>query len=168
MEDVQKAIIATICILVLAGGGTLNNISERANTNGEEIDENRVSLRENSESLMVQSSNTENLSAEVELLKSGPNWVNVVSENDLTWSISLNDSQWLEVKSSRYIFHYQGNDPDQTSNNPLYISEAGGYYVSTGMYSPIFGGTYSVDLTQNIDEDYVVQRWSIIYRIHEV
>ena len=117
---------------------------------------------------MVQSSNTENLSAEVELLKSGPNWVNVVSEDDLTWSISLNDSQWLEVKSSRYIFHYQGNDPDQTSNNPLWISEAGGYSVSTGMYSPIFGGTYSVDLTQNIDEDYVVQRWSIIYRIHEV
>ena len=39
MEDVQKAIIATICVLVLAGGGTLNNISERADTNGEDLEE---------------------------------------------------------------------------------------------------------------------------------
>ena len=105
---------------------------------------------------------------EITYHESGNKEVTTLKTDDLAWSISLNDSQWLEVKSSRYIFHYQGNDPDQTNNNPLSISEAGGYYVYSGMFSPIFGGTYSVDLTQNIDEDYVVQRWSIIYRIHEV
>ena len=172
MEDVQKAIIATICVLVLAGGGTLNNISERAEANGDEIEQNQVLLGENKESLMVQSSITENLTEEVQFLKSGPEWVNVIGDRDQTWSISLNQSQWLEVMSFNFVYVETGDGQDsEPSMQSEDLLEESGYEIRDHLdwgFSPIFGGNWNIDMEQLRDGTKMIQSWSLVYRIHEV
>jgi hypothetical protein len=57
----------------------------------------------------------------------------------------------------------------------LAVNEQAGWSVSTG-FSPIFGGDYSICgmlvegncYSTDIDGDWYISDWSIIYRIHSV
>ena len=119
---------------------------------------------------------TDNTTTAVE--DDGPDWINDVGNVSSLWNISLEEDQWLEVKSATTVLIDLRSiemfslpsalmSADNYTLNPLFSS-----------YSPIFGGSYSwcallvempyycYDLSN--DEELYLLNWSIIYRIHEV
>ncbi len=122
------------------------------------------------------------LSEDVTLLMDGPQWVNEVGTADDTWTLALNDSQWLEVKSATYIRNYGENTSNgYWESRTAAIFEEGGWSLpSEGGYSTIFGGSYSLCVTGHSGpsglectmayshEDWSNGGWSVIYRIHDV
>ena len=103
----------------------------------------------------------------------GPNWVNERGNASQTWNISLEEDEWIEVKSATSLGHKDGEYYSGTS----YILSESGYRVMVG-FSPIFGGNYSFCgyeelssdgcVTPDNDGEVSYDEWSIIYRIHEV
>ncbi|MDA7555635.1 peptidylprolyl isomerase [Euryarchaeota archaeon] len=105
-----------------------------------------------------------------------PLWINDRGNSSHDWKVSLNDEQWLEVKSSRALEYYQFQGEDRWSSTDYYVRSDTGHYVYEGEYSPIFGGNYSIcysagnnlnDCPYSNSQRSLVE-WSIIYRIHNV
>ena len=67
------------------------------------------------------------------------NWINDRGTGNDTWTISLEDDEWLEVKSSQSLKEY--NDPDDGHSNQFQqssmIVEDNGWEMYEG-HSPIF------------------------------
>ena len=102
-------------------------------------------------------------------------WINDRGDSSQYWEISLEDDQWLEVKSVMYVLQfYEGNESSSIMNQGTVLSSEG-FRVGSG-FSPIFGGTYSSCAThygseypclnEDLDGDWTVSEWTIIYRIH--
>ena len=100
-------------------------------------------------------------------------WINEVGNTSEPWSLSLEDNQWIEVKSATSLGYKDG----QYYNYVSYILSESGYMVGEG-FSPVYGGIYSFcgpeelqsDGCRDVDNDGEVSydEWSIIYRIHSV
>ena len=98
-------------------------------------------------------------------------WINDRGDSSQLWEISLEDDQWLEVKSVVTVINYEGEDSQVGS----FVRSEEGFEVVEG-FSPIFGGDYSwctIDYGSELpcanedpDGDWVVVEWTIIYRIH--
>ena len=103
----------------------------------------------------------------------GPDWINDRGDVAQTWSITLEEDEWIEVQSVQSLGAY--NNDSIIFNS--YIASEEGFAVGVG-FSPIFGGNYSLCisgelrydgcLTEDPDGDWVATEWSIIYRIHEI
>ena len=105
-----------------------------------------------------------------------PQWVNDVGTNPINWNLSLNQNQWLEVKSSVGLLVIgENSSQEEITQYGLAVSEQTGWSVSVG-FSPIFGGDYSICgmllegncYSTDPDGDWYISDWSIIYRIHSV
>tara|TARA_B100000768_G_C11173993_1_gene329989 strand:- start:366 stop:800 length:435 start_codon:yes stop_codon:yes gene_type:complete len=105
-----------------------------------------------------------------------PQWINDVGTSPINWNLSLNQNQWLEVKSSVGLLVIgENSSQEEITQYGLAVSEQTGWSVSVG-FSPIFGGDYSICgmlLDENCystdpDGDWYISDWSIIYRIHSV
>lgn len=100
-------------------------------------------------------------------------WINEVGNTSEPWSLSLEDNQWIEVKSATSLGYKDG----EYYNYVSYILSESGYMLRDG-FSPIYGGSYSFcgpeelqsDGCRDVDNDAEVpyDEWSIIYRIHSV
>ena len=98
-------------------------------------------------------------------------WINDRGDSSQLWEISLEEDQWLEVKSAVSVLEYQG---DLMSYNS-FVRSSEGFAVSSG-FSPIFGGNYSwcamsfggelPCANEDPDGDWTVSEWTIIYRVH--
>ena len=98
-------------------------------------------------------------------------WINDRGDSSQLWEISLEEDQWLEVKSAVSVLEYQG---DVLSYNSFVRSEEG--FAVYGGFSPIFGGDYSwctMSFGEQIpcanedpDGDWTISEWTIIYRVH--
>ena len=99
-------------------------------------------------------------------------WINDRGDSSQFWEISLEDDQWLEVKSAVTIIEYQGELMSFSS----FVRSSEGFAVSSE-FSPIFGGEYSwCTMSMNAEEmpcinedpdgDWTVSEWTIIYRVH--
>ena len=104
-------------------------------------------------------------------------WINDTGTNQVNWSVSLSENQWLEVKSALGLIVYaEGTSQEETAQRGLLVSEINGWYISTSGFSPIFGGEYSICgmrvddgcYSTDPDGDWNFANWSIIYRIHSV
>jgi hypothetical protein len=103
-------------------------------------------------------------------------WINDVGIDSETWSLSLSDDEWLEVKSATAIKVSIGN-PDNVWAGGMDICSDSGYIVGIG-YADTFGGNFTNGIVENsispngdtcsMSPDYLVQSWSIIYKIHKV
>ena len=101
-----------------------------------------------------------------------PQLVNDRGDSSQFWEISLEDDQWLEVKSAVTVINYEGED----SSHGSFVRSEEGFAVASG-FSPIFGGDYSwctmsfgsefPCANEDPDGDWVVVEWTIIYAIHE-
>ena len=102
-------------------------------------------------------------------------WINDRGDSSQYWGISLEDDQWLEVKSVMYVLQfYEDNESSSIMNQGTVLSSEG-FRVGSG-FSPIFGGTYSSCATyygseypclnEDLDGDWTVSEWTIIYRVH--
>jgi hypothetical protein len=105
-----------------------------------------------------------------------PHWINDVGTSPITWNLSLNPNQWLEVKSSYGLLVMgENSSQEEITQYGLAVSEETGWSVNGG-FSPIFGGDYSIcglSVEENCystdpDGDWYISDWSIIYRIHSV
>ena len=99
-----------------------------------------------------------------------PEWINDRGDSSQFWEISLEDDQWLEVKSAVSVLEYEGELISYTSS----VRSTEGFAVSSGL-SPIFGGNYSwcsavlyeyPCINEDPDGDWIVSEWTIIYRVH--
>jgi len=107
-----------------------------------------------------------------------PQWANDVGTNLINWNLTLNDNQWLEVKSSVGLLVIGGGNGSQqeTVQYGMTVSEQTGWTVTSTGFSPIFGGTYSICgmmidencYSSDPDGDWTITQWSVIYRIHSV
>ena len=98
-------------------------------------------------------------------------WINDRGDSSQLWEISLEDDQWLEVKSAVSVLEYEGELISYTSS----VRSTEGFAVSSG-FSPIFGGNYSwcaMSFSGQLpcaneapDGDWTVSEWTIIYRVH--
>ena len=98
-------------------------------------------------------------------------WINDRGDSSQLWEISLEDDQWLEVKSAVSVLEYEGELISYTSS----VRSTEGFAVSSG-FSPIFGGNYSwcamsfsgqlPCANEDPDGDWIVSEWTIIYRVH--
>ena len=99
-------------------------------------------------------------------------WINDRGNSSQFWEISLEDDQWLEVKSAVSVLEYQG---EMLSFNS-FVKSTEGFAVNSG-FSPIFGGDYSwcsmsmsgeelPCVNEDPDGDWSVAEWTIIYRVH--
>ena len=104
-----------------------------------------------------------------------PQWINDVGTSPINWNLSLNQNQWLEVKSSYGLLVIGENSTqEEISQYGLAVNEETGWVVAG--FSPIFGGDYSICgifVEENChstdpDGDWYISDWSIIYRIHSV
>ena len=104
-----------------------------------------------------------------------PNWINEKGDEKIDWNLSLEENQWLEIKSSVFWYSYNG-DSDVYRQSLVISSELIPMIEGTG-YSPIFGGTYEACVfyaegvcyaTNPENNAFELNNWSIIYRIHEV
>ena len=102
-------------------------------------------------------------------------WINDRGDSSQYWEISLEDEQWLEVKSVMYVLQfYEDNESSSIMNQGTVLSSEG-FRVGSG-FSPIFGGIYSSCasyygseypcLNEDLDGDWTVSEWTIIYRVH--
>ena len=105
-----------------------------------------------------------------------PQWMNDVGTSPINWNLSLNQNQWLEVKSSVGLYVIgENSSQEEITQYGLAVSEQAGWRVSAG-FSPIFGGDYSICgmlveencYSTDPDGDWYISDWSIIYRIHSV
>ena len=105
-----------------------------------------------------------------------PQWINDVGTSAINWNLSLNQNQWLEVKSSVGLLVIgENSSQEEITQFGLAVSEQTGWSVSVG-FSPIFGGDYSICgmlidgncYSTDPDGDWYISDWSIIYRIHSV
>ena len=105
-----------------------------------------------------------------------PQWINDVGTSPINWNLSLNQNQWLEVKSSVGLLVIgENSSEEEITQYGLAVSEQTGWSVSVG-FSPIFGGDYSICgmlidgncYSNDPDGDWYISDWSIIYRIHSV
>ncbi|MDA7845934.1 hypothetical protein N9A87_02665 [Euryarchaeota archaeon] len=108
--------------------------------------------------------------------KDEPQWINDVGTSPINWNLSLNQNQWLEVKSSVGLLVIgENSSEEEITQYGLAVSEQTGWSVSVG-FSPIFGGDYSICgmlidgncYSNDPDGDWYISDWSIIYRIHSV
>ena len=106
-----------------------------------------------------------------------PRWINDVGTSPINWNLTLNQNQWLEVKSAVGLWTTNSNSSDEEINQyPLTVIEQNGWKVGSSGHSPIFGGTYSMCglmveescFSSDPDGDWFVTDWTIIYRIHSV
>jgi len=107
-----------------------------------------------------------------------PQWVNGVGTNLINWNLTLNDNQWLEVKSAvgLLIIGDENSSQQETVQYGMTVSELTGWTVTSTGFSPIFGGTYSICgmmMDENCyasdpDGGWTITQWSVIYRIHSV
>ena len=98
-------------------------------------------------------------------------WINDRGDSSQFWEISLEDDQWLEVKSAVSVLEYEGELISYTSS----VRSTEGFAVSSG-FSPIFGGNYSwcamnfggqlPCANEDPDGGWIVSEWTIIYRVH--
>ena len=97
-------------------------------------------------------------------------WINDRGDSSQLWEISLEDDQWLEVKSAVSVLEYEGQLISYTSS----VRSTEGFAVSSG-FSPIFGGNYSwcsavlyedPCINEDPDGDWIVSEWTIIYGVH--
>ena len=194
MEQIQTATIAVILLLSLMGGSSLNNIDDRSEANADSIDEDRdrlADLEDMDNSMQAKSNQLEGMvtmnvqsiqmiSEDVALLIDGPQWVNDVGNGSNPWSLTLNDTQWLEVSSATWIVEGQ-----TTRLSPLAVIESEGWQAYSSDFdlasadswtgpAAIFGGNwficqstsdYEGGGTCNTD---AIHQWSIIYRVHDV
>ena len=75
-----------------------------------------------------------------------PQWINDVGTSPINWNLSLNQNQWLEVKSSYGLLAMGGDEnssQEEITQYGLIVSEDTGWSVNAG-FSPIFGGDYSI------------------------
>ena len=69
-----------------------------------------------------------------------PQWINDVGTSPITWNLSLNPNQWLEVKSSYGLLVMgENSSQEEITQYGLAVSEETGWSVNGG-FSPIFGG----------------------------
>lgn len=193
MEQIQTVTIGVILLLSLAGGSSLNNIDDRSEVNADSIEEDRerlADLEDMDNSMQAKSNQLEGmitmnvqsiqmLSDDVALLIDGPQWVSETGNSSNPWTLSLTDTEWLEVSSAVWI----GQTP--TRQNLLGIHEEGGWMahsstsdnagneVWTGP-AAVFGGNWFIcqstsDYRQSGTCDTSgISEWSVIYRVHEV
>jgi len=100
-------------------------------------------------------------------------WINDRGDSSELWEFSLEDNQWLEVKSAMTVMNYESQT---IFHNSFVVSEEG--FAVSGGYSPIFGGDYSwctmnygseiPCANEDPDGDWAIEEWSIIYAIHEI
>ena len=102
-------------------------------------------------------------------------WINEVGNASEPWSLSLEDDEWLEVKSAQIITSYggQGNLNLETA----FICDNDNTAIFNSGHSPIFGGDYQIYPPNFITNSEEIRcdlsgaslvDWSIIYRIHSV
>ena len=110
-----------------------------------------------------------------------PAWVNNVGTDVVNWSLSLNNNQWLEVKSA-YVLVGHTSTMNNESQTPILeqigmiVQEDSNWILSSDSHSPIFGGNYhlcafyddGVCFDSHPSASYSVVEYSIIYRIHSV
>ena len=105
------------------------------------------------------------------------NWINDRGTGNQTWTISVEDDQWLEIHSIAMLKTYFGEEANNEYQTSSILIEDEGWEIAGG-YSPIFGGNYTMcawlleedcysEYPYN-PEDHEIRHWSIIYRIHEV
>jgi len=105
-----------------------------------------------------------------------PEWINDRGDSSHDWNVSLNDEQWLEVKSSRALEYYEFQGEDRWASTHYYVRSDTGHFVFEEEYSPIFGGNYSIcyNAGNNLsncphsNSERMLVEWSVIYRIHNV
>ena len=99
-------------------------------------------------------------------------WINDRGDSSQLWEISLEEDQWLEVKTAVSVLEYEGEFMSYTS----FVRSSEGFAVYSG-FSPIFGGNYSWCVmnfsveglpcaNEDPDGDWTVSEWTIIYRVH--
>ena len=100
-------------------------------------------------------------------------WINEVGNASEPWSLSLEDDEWLEVRSAKMILEETGTG--QFSSTSAYVCSDSGYIVQE--YAITFGDNYT--MSTNLQNDggnpcagdptwATLHSWSIIYRIHSV
>ena len=107
------------------------------------------------------------------------NWINDRGTGNQTWTISVEDDQWLEIQSITMLKTYDNGEEDDFNEYQIssILIEDDGWEIAGG-HSPIFGGDYTM-CAWHLDgdcyseypynpEDHEIRHWSIIYRIHEV
>ena len=107
---------------------------------------------------------------------SEPDWIN--DRGVGVWSLSLNDSQWLEVKNAHVLYTAESG---ANSSNPATVQASGGWRIYASGHSPIFGGDYQIctytyqnsrecygNSPENPNDPFSQREYSIIYRIHEI
>ena len=125
----------------------------------------------------LDSLNEDDLDALIQLIEeSNVDWINDRGNATETWSISLEDDQWLEVKSTSALINWEDEGQTTTLTIGGAILEDEGWRV--GSFSPIFGGdyTYCQQYVENVCWDnhnssevqFDVIGWSIIYRVHQL
>lgn len=125
----------------------------------------------------LESLDEDELDALIQLIEeSSVEWINDRGSASETWTISLEDDQWLEVKSAGSLINYEDEGQSTTISISGAIMDDDGWRV--GSFSPIFGGnyTYCQQYIENLcwdqygsSEVYLeVIEWSIIYRVHQV
>ena len=106
----------------------------------------------------------------------GPAWVNDTGSETM-WSISLESTEWLEVKSAIQMLERQVDGETYKTQMGMVVIHDDNWYISNGGgYSPIFGGNYTTCYTYNggicypsdPDGTWTITEWTVIYRIHEV
>ena len=110
-----------------------------------------------------------------------PQWINDTGDGNSSWTIELDNSEWLEVNSSYAQVLYwdeygNGSREEYVTMTAFTISEDSQGWLVPG-FSPIFGGNYSgcyvfQDECKTShawgDQGFEVLTWSIIYKVHEV
>ena len=125
----------------------------------------------------LDSLNEDDLDALIQLIEeSNVDWINDRGNATETWSISLEDDQWLEVKSTSALINWEDEGQITAISYPGAILEEDGWRV--GSFSPIFGGdyTYCQQYVENLCWDDFnssevqldIIEWSIIYRVHQL
>jgi len=130
----------------------------------------------------MQGQSIQMLSEDVAILIDGPQWIFETGSGYVPWTLSLNDTQWLEVKSAAYTFSSSG---DGGMASWLNILEDGGWILRSSTteeidehnvgFAPIFGGDWQICRSWGPGGHYpsdcnndAIERWSVIYRVHDV
>ena len=112
-----------------------------------------------------------------------PPWINDVGTTITNWSLTLQDDEWLEVKSAASLLTYtspSNNGTQQSSTDAeqvgMTVQENSNWRLGSDSFSPIFGGEYHLCLfyedgvcyQNHPNSQYQMVEFSIIYRIHSV
>ena len=164
MKDFQTTTTAIFAVLILIIGGNIISLDDRTDDNEKIMNQKFAQSDDQISTLNIQ----------VNQIMNGPDWINEQGNGDNLWSLSLNSSQWLEVKSTVFWFSYDYTN--EVYMQPMMIKSEFGPMLEEGGYSQIFGGTYEACVffaegvcyaTNPESTDFQMNKWSIIYRIHE-